>query len=738
LFHTLSELFSIVIAFAIFAISWNSRQYLENNFLLFIGIAYLFVAGLDLAHTIAYKDMRVLIGYDSNLPAQLWIATRYLQSISLLVAPLFFRRKLNAILLLNIYAIASALILISIFWRNVFPDCYIEGSGLTPFKVISEYVISFILLASIFTIMRRRREFDPQVLTLIVWSVVLTIVSELTLTVYEHDYDFFNLIGHLFKIISFYLVYKAIIETGLSKPHNLLLRSVKQSEERFRAVAQTAADAIISIDGDGKIIFWNHSARDIFGFASREMIGNPLITIVPQRYRDAYLDGLRRSVATGRGSIIGKTVETVGLNKDGREFPIELSMAKWKKNDEQFFTGIIRDISRRKKAEEALKKAQSELELRVQMRTSELMIVNERLKREIQERQKAEEALRESETKYRIVADNTYDWEWWVNPEGQFIYMSPSCKKITGYDPERFILEKDLISKIIHPDDIRAFNEHQKEIDDTLAGGEVEFRVVRPDGTARWISHVCQPVYDESKNFLGHRGSNRDITQRKSMEEDLRESEQRLRLLSSRLLTIQEDERKRIARELHDSIKQTLASIKFGLDSRLSRMEKNKVPEGISLESIIALVQDGLDESERIQMELRPSILDDLGLIATLNWFTRQFREVYPQVTISWESRIDEQSVPADLKITIFRIVQEAFNNVVKHSNADSIRLLLIRIDSTIELRVEDNGNGFDPGAVRKGLGLISMMERAELSGGSFAIDSARGRGTIIRATWPL
>ncbi len=432
LFHTLTELFSIVIAFAIFVISWNSRRFLENNFLLFIGIAYLFVAGLDLAHTIAYKDMRVLIGYDSNLPAQLWIATRYVQSISLLIAPFFFRRKLDEKLVLMICAFASALILLSIFQWNVFPDCYIESIGLTPFKVISEYVISFILFASIFTIMRRRREFDPKVLPLIIWSVVLTIVSELTLTVYEHDYDFFNLIGHFFKILSFYLVYKAIIETGLSKPHDLLLRSAKQSEERFRAVAQTAADAIISIDENGEIIFWNHSAAVIFGYSPEEIIGKPLLSIVPEKFREAHTQGLHRTVTTGRSAIIGRTIEMMALDKNGREFPVELSLAKWEKNEELFFTGIVRDISRRKKAEEALQNVRSELELRVQRRTSELMIMNERLKREIQERQKAEEALRASETKYRIVADNTYDWEWWLNPEGQFIYMSPSCKKITG------------------------------------------------------------------------------------------------------------------------------------------------------------------------------------------------------------------------------------------------------------------------------------------------------------------
>src|SRR4030043_1275680 len=149
LFHSLAEIFSIVVACGIFMIAWNSRQFFTNNYLLFIGIAYLFVAGVDLVHTLAYKGMNIFKGYETNLPTQLWISGRYLESISLFIAPFFFRRKLKIHFVFLGYSVAVSFLFMSIFYWEVFPVCFIERKGLTPFKKISEYIISLILLGSI-------------------------------------------------------------------------------------------------------------------------------------------------------------------------------------------------------------------------------------------------------------------------------------------------------------------------------------------------------------------------------------------------------------------------------------------------------------------------------------------------------------------------------------------------------------------------------------------------------------
>jgi PAS domain S-box-containing protein len=229
-----------------------------------------------------------------------------------------------------------------------------------------------------------------------------------------------------------------------------------------------------------------------------------------------------------------------------------------------------------------------------------------------------------------------------------------------------------------------------------------------------------------------------DITERKRAEGALRESENRLRVLSSQLLSVQESERKRVAREIHDSIGQTLAAIKFGLESKLSQMGAGSPPPGVSIENIISLAQNGIEESRRIQMDLRPSILDDLGILATIGWFIREFQKVYSHISVEKQIFLEENEIPDSLKTAIFRVMQEAMNNVAKHSKADLVRLSLRKMKDRIELSIEDNGEGFDPENIKQGLGLTSMRERTDLSGGAFEIESIPGKGTTIRACWPL
>ena len=139
-----------------------------------------------------------------------------------------------------------------------------------------------------------------------------------------------------------------------------------------------------------------------------------------------------------------------------------------------------------------------------------------------------------------------------------------------------------------------------------------------------------------------------------------------------------------------------------------------------------------------MQMDLRPSILDDLGILATLSWFCREFQKIYSHLQVQNQIDIQEQDVPEPLKIVIFRVLQEAMNNIAKHSRGEQVSLALRRINGTVVLTIRDNGIGFDLKNSRRGLGLSSMKERAELSGGSFTVESSIGKGTLIRASWPL
>lgn len=246
LFHTLAELFSIVIAWAIFIIVWHTRDVNENNGLLFIGIVYLFVGFFDLFHTIAYKGMNILGGDGgANLSTQLWIAGRYMESIALLLYPRMMTQSIRPEKLMIFCLGITAVLMGSIFFLPFFPDCYIDGRGLTRFKIISEYVICSILFVALCLLYRHRRAMDSDLFKFISFSIILTIGAELAFTFYVSVYGLSNIIGHFLKIASFFFVYLALIRSALTKPYATLFKSLKKSEENLRQINQEMEQKIV-------------------------------------------------------------------------------------------------------------------------------------------------------------------------------------------------------------------------------------------------------------------------------------------------------------------------------------------------------------------------------------------------------------------------------------------------------------------------------------------------------------
>ncbi|MBF0117696.1 MAG: response regulator [Desulfobacterales bacterium] len=243
LFHNLSELFSIIIAFAIYMIAFNSKKYMGNSYLIFIAIAYLFVGIIDLLHTLSYKGMQIFKDYD-YYANQLWIAARYMESISLLFAYLYLddKKKVNTYLVSFIYFIVSSILIASIFYFKVFPVCFIDGIGLTPFKKISEYIICLILTLNLIILCKNKKKFDEEVFYYLYWSIIFTIISELAFTFYIDNYGFSNLIGHYFKIFAFYCIYKAIIQTSLVRPYDIIFRELKEAKESAEIANKAKSD----------------------------------------------------------------------------------------------------------------------------------------------------------------------------------------------------------------------------------------------------------------------------------------------------------------------------------------------------------------------------------------------------------------------------------------------------------------------------------------------------------------
>ncbi len=246
LFHGIAEIFSVAVAFGVFIVAWHTRKIAANTFLLVLGIAYLQVGFFHLVHLFAYKGMGVFPEADSNLPTQLWIAARYIESLALLIAPALARRKIDSAKMLWIFSSVSFLIIASIF-GGIFPDAFVEGQGLTPFKVISEYVVASIMAVALLLIFRDRDYFGSSLVKMVIWSIILSISAEMFFTLYVDVYGLTNLAGHYLKIISVFLLYQAIIVNGLEKPYDNLFIDLKRHEkerESFIArVQQLSAQA---------------------------------------------------------------------------------------------------------------------------------------------------------------------------------------------------------------------------------------------------------------------------------------------------------------------------------------------------------------------------------------------------------------------------------------------------------------------------------------------------------------
>ena len=245
--------------------------------------------------------------------------------------------------------------------------------------------------------------------------------------------------------------------------------------------------------------------------------------------------------------------------------------------------------------------------------------------------------------------------------------------------------------------------------------------------------------------MLAYKQLKREVMERQHLEEMLRRSENEMRLLSVQLLTAQEMERKRISSELHDGIGQSLSAIKFSLENVISLWDHQCGDKGVELiESIVPRMQAAIDEVRRISMNLRPSTLDDLGVIPTIAWFCREFRTIYSDIQLDTHIDISENDVSIPLKTVIYRILQEALNNVAKHAKAEYVHIHLRKMDSAIELLIKDDGIGFDLNNVNArsnrsntGGGINSMRERAEFSGGSFFMNSDHNGGVTLRVAWP-
>jgi PAS domain S-box-containing protein len=755
LFHGLADIFTIVIAGTVFVVAWNSRESIDNDYLLYAGIGFLSFAFLDLFHVLGNKDTGVFPQY-GNLGPTLYIASRYVLSISLVTAPLFINRKLRVAPVFAAYSLITLLVLLSVFYWENFPVCFVEGVGLTTFKVMSDYLICMILLGALVLLLLNRRSFDARVLRLLAASILFSIATGLAFTLYADPFGLMNAIGHFFQILSFYLVYLAVIETGLTKPQDVLFRKLKQSEEKYRLLVEHAPTAIFEIDfTENRFKTVNEAACRMLGFTEAEILAMNPVNLLDPDSREIFLDRLRRAQ---KGEALSEEIEYKGKRKDRSEIWGSLH-CRFEYRDGSVVGAFVvaHDITERKRAEESLVKSEGRFKLlshtsgRLLVAADPQQIVNE-LCREVMRHLDCQAFFNflvdEVAGKLHLNACAGIPEEEvrkieWLN----FGVAVCGCVARGGFPivAEDIFHVPDVRTELVKSYGIQAYACHPLKVEGRLIGTLSFGTKTRPSFSPEDLA-LMRTVTDqvatamERIRLIKVLRKSRDELEKRVQERtaELAKSQERLQHLASQLLLAQEKERKRVAVDLHDGLLSELAAMKILFEAKVKLLEQGKLSDLGELRKVSDILALVMRDARRIMNNLHPSVLDELGLIAAISWLTGEYEKSYPHIKVQKRLEVSEQDIKENVRVVIFRVLQEALNNFAKHGKGDRVELSLAREEGTFAFTIQDNGQGFDVENTQRGLGLDSMQERVELSGGKFQIESIIGQGTSIRSIWRI
>jgi len=360
---------------------------------------------------------------------------------------------------------------------------------------------------------------------------------------------------------------------------------------------------------------------------------------------------------------------------------------------------------------------------------------------DIEDRKRAEDALRESEEKFRQLAENIREVVWMTTPAmDELLYVSPAYEVIWARSRESLRQRPRSFMEAIHTKDrehVVRILERQRE-----QGFEVEYRIVRPDGSVRWIRNRGFPIKNRSGKVYRIAGVAEDITQRKHAGDALRRSAAEHQALSRRLVELQESERRQLSRELHDRVGQNLTALRINLDILQTALASSGSGEvRARVDDSAALLESTMDTIENVMSELRPPMLDDHGLAAALDWHASKFSERTGIAVAVTGSEPAVRPAP-QVEIALFRIAQEALNNVAKHARARHVEIALDHANGVCVMAVQDDGIGFDrveatSDKPKPGLGMVTMRERAQAVGGRFEVQALPGRGTRLTVRVP-
>ena len=342
LFHSLAEFFAIAIGILTCVVAWNMYPFTRNNYLMYLGGGYFWVALLDLLHLLSYEGMGVIPDGGSNMTVQYWVGTRYMEALLLLSAPWFLTHSFSRTRSFIFFGVVTSVIVLLVYLK-IFPEGFIPGKGLTTFKIYSEYTIIFLLALSIYYLYRKRKYLDQRIVNVLIVSIVLTMCAELAFTFYVSVYGISNLIGHIFKLFSFWLIFQAIIRTTLEEPFLVMSRGAKTHD--------AIPDAVIVVDEKGIIHDANNAASSLANIESSELIGKNNHDVFHPKNIEPNNCLVCRAIVSN-AELRGIELEVDGK---GRWFDYSLSHIEGASNLNGTVE-VIRDISEKKSSEEKIDK----------------------------------------------------------------------------------------------------------------------------------------------------------------------------------------------------------------------------------------------------------------------------------------------------------------------------------------------------------------------------------------------
>jgi PAS domain S-box-containing protein len=483
--------------------------------------------------------------------------------------------------------------------------------------------------------------------------------------------------------------------------------ALRESEERKSAILNAALDAIITIDQHEHIIEFNPAAEATFNYRREDILGKSIgDLIIPPGLRAQHRRGMAHYLATGNGPLLDRRIEITAMRADGSEFPIELSLARISAKSPALFTAFIRDITEQKRAAESLSQSEARL------------------------------------TEAQRIA-GIGSWEWDMAME---VTWSDESYRIFGYVPQSIVPSYDVFIESLHVDDRERVKHALQAIMRDHAPYDVICRIIRPSGEIRHIRCRGEARRNGTGTLLRVAGTVEDVTERIQTEAQLRNAYAHLQDLTRRAAKAEENERRRIAREIHDELGQLVTAMRFQLTSlKKDLAAKSPLPDTANrtarLNDLLELSNTMLNQVRHVSASLRPAMLDELGLIPAVQAHAQQF-EVRTGIAcdVVIDPALAERTFDDATSSSVFRVVQELLTNILKHAQAMAVTITCAEDGGMLRVTVQDNGTGGIPHeeARQDSFGLRGISERAALLGGTFSIGPNQDDGTIATLRVPL